>query len=91
MNAKGPDAGVEEFDLAVAVDDGSGLPDELVQAGLVDGAFAGAVDVDAVCSARRAAVKADAEPRWHAGHGWGEDEVEVTGAEAVHDARAGLE
>ena len=81
---------VEELDLELPIGDRSGLPDELVEAGLDDRALAVGVHVEAVRVARRLAVESHAEPTRCTDRSSREDQVHVPSVEAVHDRRVRL-
>src|SRR5262245_34803854 len=79
----GAGAGVEEADLEIARLHAAGLPDELIEAGLRDGAVAGGVGVGAVAVARRLAIDRHLEADRLVVAGRAENEMQVAGVEPV--------
>src|SRR5262249_59182164 len=79
------DARTGKLDLDLAIDDGFGLPDQLVQALLRHRAVALLVDIGAVRRAGRLPVDQNAKSHRRARCGRAHDEMEIAGVGKIHD------
>src|SRR5919112_6516764 len=76
---------IEKLDLELAIGDGLGLPDQLVEALFAKGAFAPLVDVCTVSGARHLSIDEYAKRYRHTSLGSSHHEVNVARMEADRD------
>ena len=83
-------ARIEKLDLELSISDGLRLPDQLIQPLFGHRAVALFVDVDAVSSARRLSIDADAKAHGSSSRRRAHDEMKIAGVKAVRDPSVGL-